>query len=86
MKLASKHFRLLSSMQERGSVPADMMPAVMAMLVRLRLAEFFYGEAWRRVSERCRLTARGEKVLMAYDARISRTSYAANIRLASGDA
>ncbi|WGK60114.1 hypothetical protein [Pantoea sp. SS70] len=84
MKLAPKHFRLLSSMQERGSVPADMMPAVMAMLVRLRLAEFFYGEAWRRVSERCRLTARGEKVLMAYDARIKqdqlRSKYQVGIR------
>jgi len=42
-------------MQERESVPADKMPAVMAMLVRLRLAEFFYGEEWRRVSECYRL-------------------------------
>lgn len=59
-------------MQERESVPADKMPAVMAMLVRLRLAEFFYGEEWRRVSECYRLTVRGKRVLMAYDARIKR--------------
>ncbi|MBK0098881.1 hypothetical protein IBT49_23065 [Erwinia sp. S63] len=72
IKLAPKHFRLLSLMQERESVPADIMPAVMATLVRLRLAEFFCGEEWRRVSERYRLTARGERVLMAYDARIKR--------------
>lgn len=84
MKLAPKHFRLLFLMRERESVPADMMPAVMATLVRLRLVEFFYGEAWRRVSERYRLTARGEKVLMAYDARIKqdqqRSRYQVGIR------
>lgn len=70
MKLAPKHFRLLSIMQERGSVPADKMPTVMEKLVRLRLAEYFYGEEWRRVSERYRLTPRGQWVIAAYDARI----------------
>ncbi|WP_058973319.1 hypothetical protein [Type-D symbiont of Plautia stali] len=84
MKLAPMHFRLLSIMQERGSVPADKMPTVMEKLVRLRLAEYFYGEEWRRVSERSRLTPRGLWVIAAYDARIKldqqRSQYQGNVK------
>ena len=86
MKLAPKHFRLLFLIQERGSVPTNMKPVVLATLIQLRLVEFFHGEEWLKMDARYRLTARGKKVISACSARIEleqqRVKYLENAKCA----
>lgn len=63
MKLAPKHYRLLSLLQERGSVPARIRPVIREELVAMGLAEYFHGEEWLREKERYRLTKQGRELL-----------------------
>lgn len=70
MKLAPKHYRLLSILQERDSVPARIMPVIREELVALGLAEYFLCEGWLREKERFRLTEQGRKLLVKHDKEI----------------
>lgn len=63
MKLSPKHFRLLSIMNERGSVPARIMPGVREELVAFGLAEYFHGGVNIREKERYRPTDQGHKLI-----------------------
>lgn len=67
IKLAPKHFRLLSMMRERGSVPARIMPSVREELLALGLVEYFRGGAEFIEKDRYRSTAQGRKILAAHD-------------------
>ena len=67
MKLASKRFRLLSMMRERGSVPARTMPSISEGLVALGLVEYFRGGAEFIEKGRYRSTVQGRKILEEHD-------------------
>lgn len=67
MKLAPKHFRLLSILKERGSVPAWVKPTVREELVSSGLAEYFQSEDWLREKNRYRLTGQGHSLIEEYD-------------------
>ena len=71
MKLAPKHFRLLSMMRERGSVPARIMPSVREELVVLGLVEYFRGGAEFIEKDRYRSTEQGRQILAAHDKRLA---------------
>ncbi|KHJ66580.1 hypothetical protein QU24_18480 [Pantoea rodasii] len=67
MKLAQKHYRLLSIIKERGSVPSSVKPVVRKELSDMGLVEFHLGEEWMREKERYKLTPWGRKILDEYD-------------------
>lgn len=70
MKLAPKHYRLMSILQERGSVPARIRPVIREELVAMGLAEHFHCEEWLREKERYRLTKQGRELLEKHDKEI----------------
>lgn len=67
MKLAPKHYRLLSIIRERGSVPAHIKPAVREELVTMDLAEYFLDDGRLREKGRFRLTEQGRELIKKYD-------------------
>ncbi|MXP53788.1 hypothetical protein FD737_11925 [Pantoea sp. Seng] len=64
MKLAQKHYRLLSIIKERGSVPSSVKPVVRKELSEMGLVEFLLGDEWMRDKERYNLLRAGEKYWM----------------------
>lgn len=75
MKLAPKHFRLMSLIAERGSVPGRIKPVVRNELLAQGLAEYFQGEEWTGEPDRYRLTVKGEKAIESYDENIRRDKF-----------
>ncbi|KJV47523.1 hypothetical protein VH86_14530 [Pantoea sp. BL1] len=75
MKLAQKHFRLLSIIKERGSVPSSVKPAVRKELSDMGLVEFLLGDEWMREKERYKLTSRGREILDDYDLSLAENAF-----------
>ena len=75
MKLAQKHFRLLSIIKERGSVPSSVKPVVRKELSDMGLVEFLLGDEWMREKERYKLTLRGREILDDYDLSLAANAF-----------
>ena len=75
MKLAQKHYRLLSIIKERGSVPSSVKPVVRKELSEMGLVEFLLGDEWMREKERYKLTPRGREILDEYDLRLAKNAF-----------
>lgn len=75
MKLAQKHYRLLSIIKERGSVPSSVKPVVRKELSEMGLVEFLLGDEWMRDKERYKLTPRGREILDEYDFNLAANAF-----------
>ncbi|MGK3126413.1 hypothetical protein ACCY16_20020 [Candidatus Pantoea formicae] len=73
MKLSPKHYRLLSILDERGSVPADFKSVVMPQMLSNGLVEEYCGDEQHRAKTRYRLTVSGRKLLDDYNARVEQS-------------
>jgi len=80
MKLAPKHFRLLSILKDRGSVPAWVKPVVREELVTSGFIEHFHGDDWLREKDRYRLTYQGQALIDEYDEKVRQDKLRATCR------
>lgn len=72
MKMTPKHFRLLSIIEERGTVPSRLKPIVREELVISGLVEYVHGEDWLREKDRYRLTNQGHKLINEHNEKVLR--------------